>query len=240
MQRPAAIITSAPHGKKPGYFPLVRRRWLEAFALKGFRTQLLITMVYLVWLVIFLNYFFNFIQGRQGITLPDPVLALFHPINFSVEIFSVIYICAIIGIIYLMTVPLRFLRGLEAMAIIYSFRILTLYFARLNPPAGIISLSDPFILHFAYDGRLITKDLFFSGHTASLLLLVLATNKKGLKRLFIAATIGVIYMLLWQRVHYTIDILGALVFTGLIWKLTGLWWPERSLDLKKDSPCEAE
>jgi hypothetical protein len=222
------------------YFHLVRVRWKEAFSSKSFQVQFVITMLYGIFLVIFLNYYFNFIQCRTGTVLKDPILALFHPINLSVPIFSVIYCCALIGLFNLMMLPGHMLRALEAMAITYTLRIFTMYLVKLDPPAGMVALSDPFILRFAYEGNLITKDLFFSGHTTSMLMLVLATKNKVLKYLFTAGLLAVIYMLLWERVHYTIDIVGAVVFSLAVWRFTRLWWPAGSLDLKTDRTGKLE
>ncbi|HVB02227.1 MAG TPA: phosphatase PAP2-related protein [Chitinophagaceae bacterium] len=221
---------------KPRFLGIIRQRWQESMSIRGFTIRLWMTIVYLTCLVVFMNNYFNYIQARQGIVLNDFLLSLFHPVNLSLEIFSVIYISIITGIFFLLMVPDYLLRAIEAASIIYSLRILTLYFVKLDPPAGFIPLTDPFMLHFVYDGRMITKDLFFSGHTASLMLLVLATDRKGLKVFFTLALSAVILMLLWQRVHYTIDIVGALFFTALAWKITGLWRHKGSLNSKTGIP----
>lgn len=226
--------------KRLGYFPLVGQQWGECLNSRSFRIQFYGTMCYGTVLVVFLNFFFNYIQGRTGTVLHDPILSLFRPINLSGPIFTVLYCCALIGIRNLLTVPRQLLRGMEAMAITYTLRIITLYFVRLDPPAGMVALSDPFILHFAYSGKVITKDLFFSGHTTSMLVLVLATRRRFLRYLFLAGLLSVIFMLLWARVHYTIDILGAVICTLAVWKLTGLWWKEKSEDPEMDGSGERE
>lgn len=61
-----------------------------------------------------------------------------------------------------------------------------------------------------------TKDLFFSGHTSNMLLLALCFERKNDKLLGFAATTLVAVMVLFQHVHYTIDVLGAIVFTCML------------------------
>lgn len=86
-----------------------------------------------------------------------------------------------------------------------------MYLVKLDPPIGLIPLVDPVGKILGYGGQLITKDLFFSGHTASLLILFLAVKIRWLKIFFLVVLLTMI-MLLWQHVHYTVDILGAFVF----------------------------
>jgi hypothetical protein len=75
-----------------------------------------------------------------------------------------------------------------------------------------IPLSDPFAEYFTA-GSVMTKDLFFSGHTATLFFLFLITEKKILRYIFLCATMAVAILVLAQHVHYTIDVFAAPFFT---------------------------
>ncbi|HMP32034.1 MAG TPA: phosphatase PAP2-related protein, partial [Saprospiraceae bacterium] len=55
----------------------------------------------------------------------------------------------------------------------------------------------------------ITKDLFFSGHVSALCLLYYLVQNKKLKYYIFIAAVVVGTLLIWQRVHYTIDVLFA-------------------------------
>jgi hypothetical protein len=55
-------------------------------------------------------------------------------------------------------------------------------------------------------------------------ILVLAAGRGILRRFLIPAMAAVVIMLLIQHTHYSIDILGALVFTPVCWKVSGMWW----------------
>ncbi|MDF2433986.1 MAG: hypothetical protein JWP44_3617, partial [Mucilaginibacter sp.] len=61
----------------------------------------------------------------------------------------------------------------------------------------------------------ITKDLFFSGHTATLTLIMLCLEKRTDKIIAFFAVVTVAVLLLVQHIHYSIDILAAPVITYL-------------------------
>ena len=73
----------------------------------------------------------------------------------------------------------------------------------------IIPLKDSFLQSSFYSGRENLKDLFFSGHTATIFLFAFGFRKKPLKILFaIGGTIVGILVVL-QHVHYSIDVVVA-------------------------------
>ncbi len=60
---------------------------------------------------------------------------------------------------------------------------------------------------------MISKDLFFSGHVATVFLLFLASSGWKYKFYFGLAAIVVAILILIQHVHYTIDVLLAPIFS---------------------------
>jgi hypothetical protein len=80
-------------------------------------------------------------------------------------------------------------------------------------------LNDPFVDFVGYGKNIITKDLFFSGHTSTLFLLFLIARKRALKIFFLAITLAVAMFLLKQHVHYTIDVLAAPVFAWISYRI---------------------
>ncbi len=99
-----------------------------------------------------------------------------------------------------------------------AVRILSMFLLPLEPPEKMILLKDPFVEFFG-SGQTLTKDLFFSGHTATLLILFLVTEKKIIKIIFFVSTIVVAICVLIQHVHYTIDVFAAVFFTYACYKL---------------------
>jgi membrane-associated phospholipid phosphatase len=68
-------------------------------------------------------------------------------------------------------------------------------------------------------GEILTKDLFFSGHTATLFLLFLIMEKRVIKIIFIASTILVGIAVMLQHVHYVVDVAVAPFFAYTSYKI---------------------
>jgi hypothetical protein len=88
----------------------------------------------------------------------------------------------------------------------------------LNPPNGIIIISDP-LTNLFYGQHIVTKDLFFSGHTSIIVLATLCLENKKDKFIGIIATIIVASLLLVQHIHYTLDVIAAPIFAYLLFRL---------------------
>lgn len=87
--------------------------------------------------------------------------------------------------------------------------MITMYVFTLEPPEGIIPLHDPLVDAVAYGGVVFNKDLFFSGHVATLLLFVLLEERAVVKKILMVIGGLVAILILLQRVHYTIDVVAA-------------------------------
>jgi membrane-associated phospholipid phosphatase len=104
------------------------------------------------------------------------------------------------------------------------FRMIAMYLLPLDPPPAMIPLQDPMVEFFG-TGKLLTRDLFFSGHTSTLFLLFLVTPRGILKSLFLGCTILVAVAVLVQHVHYTIDVFAAPFFAYAAVKLADRIFP---------------
>ncbi len=89
----------------------------------------------------------------------------------------------------------------------------------LNPPVGLIPLTDPLTGVF-YGQAIITKDLFFSGHITTVMLIFLCLEKKTDKIIAFFSIIAIAILLVIQHIHYTIDILAAPVITYTVYRFT--------------------
>lgn len=192
--------------------------WQIAWDYQAFRIKFILGMLILIAILIFIPHFFLHIEAREGKMLNDWVLAYLPAIDVSVYIFILLY--AMIGFfLYRMSKnTLMCLTALWAFIFLCAARIITITLVPLNPPADIIDLADPCSIFF-YRSNVITKDLFFSGHTATMFLGALCLEKKNDKIIAFIATVVIAVLLLIQHVHYTADILAAPVFTWFCWYL---------------------
>lgn len=192
--------------------------WQIAWDYQAFRIKFILGMLILIAILIFIPHFFLRIEAREGKILNDWVLAHLPAIDVSVYIFFILY--TMIGLfLYRMSKnTLMCLTALWAFIFLCAARIITITLVPLNPPADIIDLADPCSIFF-YRSNVITKDLFFSGHTATMFLGALCLEKKNDKIIAFLATVLIAGLLLIQHVHYTADILAAPVFTWICWYL---------------------
>lgn len=176
------------------------------------RTAIGIAAILLV-LAVF-PFFFQHIEARNGITVNDVLLQYITPVNVSIPIFIILWGMFALFVVRVIQKPRLLLTFTYCYLILCLLRIITISLVPLNPPAGLIPLADP-ISNICYGKKFITKDLFFSGHTATLFLLYLCLEKKRDRRIALAATVLIGTLVLVQHVHYTFDVLAAPLFT---------WW----------------
>lgn len=192
-------------------------QWNEVLKSRSFRIEFLITLVALYGLMIFSQVFFASIEVREGKLLHDFILSEIPPRNMSWVIFPIIYVSILVALCNLSLMPQVLLRTLQAYFFLTALRLTCIYFIPLNPPAGLVLLRDPLIDYFVYDENVITKDLFFSGHTSSLFLFYLVLKNPKLKILLLLCTFVVAALILVQHAHYSIDILAAPLFAWFSW-----------------------
>lgn len=214
----------APTSSPPGFAPTTTDsiNWKVAWQWPGFRWLLGSALALLLLLAALLPRFFAWVQARPGYLIPDPLLAYLPARDVSGDAFAVIYLGIGLGVITLLPRPLRLLRALWAYWLLHVFRCLTLLLVPLEPPTGLVVLHDPLVERFFYAAPSpITKDLLFSGHTATLLLLTLAVPAGWRRWVLGAATVLIGSLVLVQHAHYTYDVLAAVPFTLLAYALAG-------------------
>ena len=182
--------------------------WKSFFNNKRNRNEFILTVILLAIIMISFSQFLQFVEKRNGIILPDPLLDKFSPIDLTWLIFSLIYLSIIVFLISIIKEPDKLLIALQAYGLMVIFRTIAMYLVPLAPPEKLVLLNDPFVQLFG-KGEILTKDLFFSGHTATLFLLFLLTEKKSLKFIFLISTFIVGVSVLLQHVHYSIDVFIA-------------------------------
>jgi hypothetical protein len=182
--------------------------WKTFFQTKRNRTEFIITTIILIVVALSFSRFLQFVESRAGVTLPDPLLSSFNPIDLTWLTFTIIYLSIIIFIYSVRNKPEDIMIALQVYSLMVIFRTIAMYLTPLNAPATLILLDDPFVQLFG-KGEILTKDLFFSGHTGTLFLLFLLAGNKKLKFIFLISTIVVGSAVLLQHVHYSIDVFIA-------------------------------
>lgn len=184
------------------------KEWKE-FAVK--RSNIIIfvltAILFLSCMLLFAR-FLLFIESRPDEAMQDPLMMYFQAKDFNIPIFILIYGSIFLAFAYLIPHPKLLTLGLHAYIIMLIFRTIIMYLTPLDVPVGTINLRDPLIF-FLGPGKPVTKDLFFSGHIATLTILYLTAGKKFLKYIFFIVAVAVGLMILLQKAHYTTDLITA-------------------------------
>jgi hypothetical protein len=198
--------------------------WREAWGLPGFRVRLLVILPALGATLAALAAFVKHVEHRPGVVLPDPVLAAIPPRDVTWLTFAFIYVGILLAVALLIRRPVRLLMGVEAYVVMALMRIAVMWVTPLDPPPGMILLEDPLVQGLGGTSAVLTRDLFFSGHTSTMFLLFLAVPGRA-RAFYLAATLGVAALVLVQHVHYTVDVLVAPAFALAAWTVSRLTWP---------------
>ncbi len=182
--------------------------WKEYFKNSKRRFETIFTILLLIATLSCLARFLDYVEGRNGITLPDPILNLFAPVNLTWLTFGIIYFSLFLTIFLIAKKPESILLAVQTYILVIITRIIMMYAVPFNPPQNMLPLNDPFVQFFG-TGKLLTKDLFFSGHTAIMFLFALVAPTKKIKIFFFIFTAVVAAAVLLQHVHYTVDVLVA-------------------------------
>lgn len=189
--------------------------WAKALRKPQFIIQLLIALAGLGGLLLFTPGYLDFIQQRPGIYIHDPILDAFRAHDISWFTFTFIMGGALIAFAYLLFFPEYLILAVQTYMLVTWMRMLAIYFTPWQEPPATIPLKDPFMAFFVYDHRVITRDLFFSGHVSFISSLALSMPNKLMKYIFWFFCAVIAVCILIQHVHYTVDVLFAPPFALL-------------------------
>lgn len=192
--------------------------WGEAWQLPLFKQKLLVGLGFFILLLNAFPIFYQYIEKRNGMMNHDVFLHMIPAMDVSLPIFIVTWFMAILMIIKAIKNPSVFMTFLYGFVILNIARFISISLIPFNPPHDLIPIHDP-IANIFYGDTYVTKDLFFSGHTATQFLCFLCL-KKRIDRVFgLIATVLMGFLVLVQHVHYTIDVVSAPVFAYLCYWL---------------------
>lgn len=181
-------------------------------------------------------------EARPAPTLPDVVLEHVPYVAWVDRWNYIVWIVAYVpvAIVFFLTDGARFVRYMVSSGLVALVRGVCIAVTGLGPVTGpdlhvgmdfetrlraFTGLMTP--AFFAPDGGArvyLTKDLFFSGHTATTLLLLLYVwpNPK-LRWPMLAAHVLVVISLFFAHLHYSIDVIGAYAITFSLFVLREGW-----------------
>jgi membrane-associated phospholipid phosphatase len=192
--------------------------WKSEFRKNSFKVELAVTIILLIITLHLLSRFLLFVEGREGVIMQDPILPLFTAVDLTWFAFALIYLSIFTAIIVFIPVPRQIMLTIQSYIIMVGIRITAMYLTPLDPPPGMIPLNDPVVEIFG-TGQLLTRDLFFSGHTATLFLFYLVSDKKILRYFFLICSLLVGISVILQKVHYTIDVFVAPFFAYIAFRI---------------------
>ncbi|WP_395626357.1 phosphatase PAP2-related protein [Daejeonella sp.] len=190
--------------------------WKSNWQSSDYRKKLVVGLILISFILLSLPFFYQAIEERNGISFNDYLLAWLPAYDLSLFIFAVIWSMALLTFSRFRQDPSIFLTFLWGFILINLSRFISIGLFPLNAPADLIPIHDPISNQF-YGPKFITKDLFFSGHTAAMFLMFLCLKKKTDKILALIATIFIGIAVLLQHVHYTMDVVMAPVITYFLW-----------------------
>lgn len=202
--------------------------WRQFLSNNYQKQQILYTLLFTIINALLFTWFMRINEQRVGLKFNEPLIEYILPVtDYTWYIFTLTYINISLGVIFLIKIPFDFLKTLQAYNLLLIFRLISISILPFEPPENMIPMQDPIIETIAaYDG-FIYRDLFFSGHTATLFLLGLMLKNKFLKIYFYIVTGIVAFLLVKQQVHYSVDVMAAPFFAYLCYYLIQTYWNKK-------------
>lgn len=179
---------------------MTRKKYLFLFLSAAF--LLVCTIVFIG----FMDKHHHMILNKGGIIFEDPVLALLPEIDLSVWIFTLTYGSVLSFVVLHIKDAERLSALMVGYGVLLLMRMLSMTLLPLDEPKGLVPLDDPFLNQLIYPGD-VTTDLFFSGHVGAVFLIAFLSTYT---RYFVLAGIVLSVMLLFQHIHFSIDVLAAI------------------------------
>ena len=199
--------------------------WKASLSTLRFRLLLLGGLLFFMASVKTITHAIALVDHFPGRLLHDPIHYLLPaPLDFSQLIFFLTY-ASVLLVVWdsFRFSPTRFVQLFWVMGAMKFLRSISIFLIPLEPPQGIVPLVDPLVLSLTPNHIVALRDLFFSGHTATVVLFSLLAVSPRIKRFALLVAMVVPLLILWQRVHYTIDVLGGIMVAFWIFHGVEKW-----------------
>lgn len=193
--------------------------WKGALKNRAFKIQAIIFGLLLLSFSFIFTWFFDYIEARPGKQLHDFILNTLPAYNVSWGVFFCLYSAIVLGFVVHRSHPKIILLIVQTYVLITFTRMLSITLVPLEAPVGYVPLREPIVQFFTNGGRIISKDLFFSGHMTTVLSLYFGTQNPKAKKYMLLMVSFMAVLLLIQHVHYTIDVICAIPATWIVFRL---------------------
>ena len=188
--------------------------WKESLHQPAFRFQLALFLVIIIGIGLFFPKYFDYLEERDGILMNDFIVSSIRSRDVSWLVFFSLYAGIAIGVASSIRYPKICLMIMQTYTLVTLMRMTTIFCIPLNPPEGYIALKEPLLgFLFTSEGKICSKDLFFSGHVSTILAIYFPMKQKRSKAIVLVLAVLIGLLLLVQHVHYTVDVLVAPVAT---------------------------
>lgn len=197
--------------------------WSTHLSSTRYQVMLGICVISIAFSIRYITHVLAIIDLQTGTLLYDPIHQILpNPVDLSSIIFFLTYSSVFIVLIdIIMRSPIQVLRLGFAIALMKLLRSFSMVLVPLEPPVGIIPLQDPLVSFITPNNVVALRDLFFSGHCATMMILLLVAVSPLVRKWMKMIIIVVPFLILWQRVHYTIDVVAGLaVGAAVYWLVT--------------------
>ncbi len=204
------------------FFSEFAENWRIGWKQNSFRYRFVITVAIYIVMVSFLAGLLTDFEKRDGFSFSDPILNMFAPIDLTYMVFVLTYGLVLFAMVYFLKDPSYFMLGFQSYVLLLTLRIITIWLLPLNAPETTIPMNDPVVQSFG-NGEILTKDLFFSGHTSAAFLFLFLAREKWARYLFLALGLLIGTSVILQHVHYTIDVIAAPFFSYTAFRIFYRW-----------------
>lgn len=209
-----------------GFFSDRVTAWREALQDRTFRFVTVATFAIAVPLLAGKGQFLSWIETRDGVVLPDPLLSLFSPVDISELTFTVTYTMVLSAIAAFSRYPRRFVQAFQSYLLLCCVRMVMMLLVPLAAPPEQILLRDPFIEAFVGTATPLSRDLFFSGHTSTPFVFGFAAPTRKIRVFLFTAAVLAAGLVLAQHAHYTIDVVVAPFVAYAAYRIVRNAWGE--------------
>lgn len=199
--------------------------WAIHFSSTRFCLLIGFCLVFLIFCIKFITNSLSIIDLQSGTLLYDPIHVLLpQAVDWSNIIFFLTYSSVFIVLMdTIMKSPIQIIRLGFAIGLMKLLRSYSMFLVPLEPPIGIVALQDPLVSFITPNHVVALRDLFFSGHCATMMILLLTAVSPLVKKWMRVIIVIVPILILQQRVHYTIDVLAGLgVGAAVYWLVKNL------------------